>query len=301
MGEIKFQTLKPGSVISLIAPARAVSEEEIEPFEKWVQKCGWKLKIEKHVFGRENQFSGSDAERAADFISAWTDHEVSAVITARGGYGCMRWLDMVPKGVWLQGAGKALIGFSDICTLHFHLNQLGFETIHGPMAFNTFHRNDFTHKNFDALRHLLEGNSAMWNLSENEIHKPADFEGVITGGNLSMIYAALGTPEQPDTNGKILFLEDLDEYLYHIDRMLVSMDRAGLLKNLKALLVGQMLDMKDNAIPFGKNTREIILERTQKYDYPVIFDFPAGHGEENACFKLNAYTKFDGFILYQPH
>jgi muramoyltetrapeptide carboxypeptidase len=222
-------------------------------------------------------------------------------MTARGGYGSMRWLDLVPQEVWMQGAGKAFIGFSDICTLHFLLHEYGFETIHGPMAFNAFHRNDFTHQNFDALRHLLEGNSVMWNLRENEMHRAVEFEGILTGGNLSMIYAALGTPEQPDTDGKILFLEDLDEYVYHIDRMLVSIDRAGLLKNLKGLLVGQMLDMKDNTVPFGKNAREIILERTRKYDYPVIFDFPAGHGEENSCFKLNAYAKFDGFILYQPH
>ena len=301
MGEIKFHKLIPGSVISVIAPARAVSEEEIAPFEKWVQDCGWKLKKEKHVFGRENQFSGTDAQRAADFISAWTDPEVAAVITARGGYGSMRWLELVPEDVWMQGAGKAFIGFSDISTLHFQLHRYGFETIHGPMAFNAFRRHDFTEDNFDKLKWLLEGNALEWDLNENEIYKLAAFDGIMTGGNLSMIFAAMGTPEQPDTKGKILFIEDLDEYLYHVDRMLVSMDRAGMLKDLKALLVGQMLDMKDNAIPFGKDVREIILERTSKYQYPVIFDFTAGHGEENACFKLNAYTKFDGFKLYQPN
>jgi muramoyltetrapeptide carboxypeptidase len=298
MGEIKCNPLSEGDSIALIAPARAVSQEEMEPFLQWAASKKLVVVAGKNLYQRHNQFAGTDLERATDFISAWTNPAVKAVFCARGGYGCMRWLQHVGDGIWSQGAGKILIGYSDITTLHFVLHRYGFETVHGPMAISWKNGNE-TLGPLDALWHCISGEGVQMRLDANEKIHAASFDGILTGGNLSMVYASLGTPEQPDTDGKILFLEDLDEYLYHIDRMMVSLDRAGLLKSLKALLIGDMLQMRDNAIPFGMTVPDIIKEHAGKYGYPIIFDVPVGHSEKNYCLKLNAYTTFDGSILKQ--
>jgi muramoyltetrapeptide carboxypeptidase len=300
MGQIKLPVLQKGDTASLIAPARAVTEAEMAPFLAWAAHHGILIKAGKHLYGRHHQFSGDDAQRAEDFVAAWTDPEVKAVFCARGGYGCMRFLHLIEKEVWAKGAGKILVGYSDITTLHLALNKQGIETLHAPMAINFFEPGQGTEENLLRLAEALFYGRVDMDLSENEKIHAAPFEGELVGGNLSLIYAALGTDEQPDTKGKILFLEDLDEYLYHIDRMMVSLKRAGLLSGLKALLVGGMDKMNDNTVAFGLQAEEIIRHHVEEYGYPVIFGFPAGHGIKNYSFKLSAFTTFDGSILNQP-
>jgi len=299
---MKMPLLIPGNVVALIAPARAVSQEEMLPFKKWVQSKGLVLKEGKHLYGRLNQFSGTDAERAEDFCTEWLDPEVKAVFCARGGYGSMRWTHLVPESVWKQNKPKTLVGFSDITTLHLELNRYGVETLHAMMAHEFAKENEFQTANIESLENALFTGVLKYDLNENpevEIYRGGNMRGDLIGGNLSLLYAALGTPEQPHTQGKILFIEDLDEYLYHIDRMVVSLKRAGIFKGLAGLIVGDMLNMRDNAIPFGANVLKIVLEAVEEYQFPVLFHFPVGHGLKNYALKLNAFTTFDGRFLIQ--
>ncbi len=299
MDRIKLPILKAGDKVAMIAPARWVSHEEMAPFKNWISQLGLVCVEGKHLYGKLHQFSGTDAERAQDFIDAWSNPEIKAVFCARGGYGSMRWTHLVPEEAWKSPNPKAFVGYSDITTLHLELNRRGYETLHAPMPINLFQINEHTQSNFEYLQKTLFEGHVKMDLGNCETLNPAAFEGEIVGGNLSLLYAAMGTPEYPDTNGKILFIEDLDEYLYHIDRMLVSLKRGGVFNHLKALLVGSMHDMKDNATPFGKQVHEMIAEHCAQYGFPVIFDIPAGHGPKNYCMKLNAYTTFDGQYLEQ--
>lgn len=299
MGTVKLPVLQPGDTVSLIAPARAVSVEEMQPFIQWLRDKHLIVKTGKHLFGRQHQFSAADIDRAEDFAMAWTDPDVKAVFCGRGGYGCMRILEFLDDDVLEAGKGKMLAGFSDITTLHLALNKRGIETLHSPLAINFFEPKKGTGDNFIHMEKVMFTGKCGFDLGQADGIRKGRFSGEITGGNLSLIYAALGTPEQPDTNGKILFLEDLDEYLYHVDRMMVSLKRAGLLSNLSALLVGGMDKMNDNMVPFGQDAYEIIAHHTAEYSYPVIFGFPAGHGLENRAFKLGAFTTFDGSMLRQ--
>lgn len=291
--------LKQGDRIALIAPARFVTPADIAPFITWAESHNLTVYPGKHLFGALNQFSGTDAERAADFISAWTNPEIKAIFCARGGYGTMRFLEHVPENLFKQ-AGKVLCGYSDITTLHLALNKAGVQTVHSPMAVN-FQSNSFENReNIRHLEQLLFNGKIELNVSEILSVNLKPFSGNIIGGNLSLVYASLGTPEQPETEGKILFLEDLDEYLYHIDRMIVSLDRAGIFRNLNGLIIGSMSEMKDNTVPFGSTAEKIIAQRVAHYGFPVIFNFPAGHGPKNFAFKLGAFTTFDGYNFKQP-
>lgn len=298
MGMIIPTALKPGDHVALIAPARAVSPDEIMAFENWCLSQHLVLKKGRHLFGRLHQFSGTAEERAADLREAWLDPAVKAVFCARGGYGSVHLLDLLHDLDWLKNP-KWLVGFSDITTLHLHLNNLGLATLHAPMAIHWNASHEHATANISNIERALFNNQVEINLTGANLIKPQPFSGDLCGGNLSLIYAALGTPEQPKTQGKVLFLEDLDEYLYHIDRMMTALKRAGLLHGLSALLIGGMSDMKDNTVPFGYSAAEIILTACRDYDYPVIFDFPAGHTEKNICLKLGAHCTFDGQFFRQ--
>ena len=284
--------LKAGDRVALIAPARAVSREEMQPFRELMQAWGLELVEGKHLYLREGQFSGSDVQRFADLREAWNDASVKAVFCARGGYGSMRFLHLAETELDTRKS-KWLVGFSDISSLQFYLHNKGIPSIHGPMAFNAAATHGQKEENFARLRQALFGETLEYDLSDCEVLNPAPVKAEILGGNLSLLYASLGTPEQLDLRGKVLFIEDLDEYLYHIDRMMQSLKRAGALDGLAGLIVGQMLDMKDNAIPFGRDCRQIIEEVCGDMGYPIVFGFPAGHGEKNYCFKQGCVCTFD--------
>jgi len=291
--------LKPGDHVALIAPARAVSRQEMSAFIQWCKEKNLILHEGQHLYGQHHQFSGTAEERASDLREAWQNPDIKAVFCARGGYGCVQMLELLEDVDWKFGA-KWLIGFSDITTLHLHLNKLGIPTLHGPMAIHWGIQHAYTAENIkrteDAL-FRLKIEIACEN-SNNQLK----FSGKLLGGNLSLIYAALGTPEQPDTDNCVLFLEDLDEYLYHVDRMMVALKRAGLLKNLAGLIVGGMTDMKDNAVPFGKTAEEIIHHHMTGNNIPLIFNFPAGHTPKNTCLFMGAECTFEnGKLTQQPH
>jgi len=248
----------------------------------------------KNIYAIENQFAGSDEQRAKDFQWAINDESIKAIIIARGGYGTIRIIDEIDFNK-LKTNPKWITGYSDVTVLHSHIHQhIGIPTIHATMPIN-FSKNK---EAVETLRKCLFGENVSYSFETHPLNRIDEVKGVLVGGNLSLLYALSGTESDIDTKDKILFLEDLDEYLYHIDRMMLNLKRSGKLANLKALIVGGLTDMKDNAIPFGKTAEEIILDAVKDYDFPVCFNFPAGHVDRNlalyfgkeVCLKIGTTT-----------
>ncbi len=272
--------LKLGDAIGIVAPARKISLEEIEPAKKMFEGWGFKVKLGKHLLGSYNQFSGTDKERAADFQDMINDPEVKAIICARGGYGTMRILDLINLRD-LQRNPKWVVGYSDITVLHSMLNSwFKIETIHGPMPIN-FPTNGLANTTTESLRKTLLGEIPEYNIPTHNFNRYGKAQGEVCGGNLSILYSIAGTDADISTNNKILFIEDLDEYLYHVDRMMMNLKHSGKLSQLAGLVVGNMSRMNDNTIPYGLNALEIIRDAVAEYSYPVCFGFPAGHEPEN--------------------
>lgn len=281
--------LKKGDTIGVAATARKVSFQELQPAINLFEKWGLKVKLGKNLFNIHNQFSGTDNERASDLQQLLDDNEVKAIIGARGGYGTMRIIDKIDFTAFKKNP-KWITGYSDVTALHSHVIQnYKAAVIHGPMAFNVTHNETAS----ESLRKALFGELFDHSFPSHPLNKIGSSEGVLVGGNLSIIYAIVGSKSDINTDGKILFIEDLDEYLYHIDRMMISLKRAGKLDKLKGLVVGGMSDMKDNAIGFGKSVEEIILDAVKEYDYPVCFNFNAGHIEGNNALYLGRKIKLE--------
>lgn len=281
--------LKQGDTICILSTARFVELETIQPFIDWIASLGLQIRLGSTMSLKDNQYAGTDIERAKDFQEAIRNPEIKAIWFARGGYGSIRIFDDIIWDEFIENP-KWLIGFSDITIWHNLVNQFyGIQSIHALMPI-TFQTNTP-----EAIRH-----TAQMILGEQvEIHFPftsknANFKAVsgeIIGGNLSILYSLLGTKTGFNTSGKVLYIEDIDEYLYHIDRIMISLKKAGKLFGLKALLVGEFFDIKDNSIPFGKTYQEIILEHCSEYGYPIIFDFPAGHIDDNQPIRLGAQVE----------
>jgi len=287
MDLIQPEFLKKGDKIGIVACARKISKEELQPaiaiFESW----GLQVVLGKHVFNANHQFSGTDEERAADLQSMLDDSTIKAVISARGGYGTVRIIDKIDFTTFKKSP-KWIIGYSDITVLHSHIHNLGFQTLHATMPINFEVDANAT----DSLRKTLFGEKIEYHVDAHPLNRKGKAEGVIVGGNLSLVYALSGSVSDIDTKGKILFIEDLDEYLYHIDRMMMNLKRSGKLSGLAGLIVGGMTDMKDNTIPFGKTAEEIIVDAVKEYTYPVCFNFPAGHINNNMAIKFGNKVNF---------
>lgn len=275
--------LKQGDTIAIIATARKISKEEIEPAVGFLKSKGLKVILGKNLFEIENQFAGTDEQRAEDLQWALNHQDVKAIIIARGGYGTVRLLEHIDFTEF-KNHPKWLVGYSDVTALHSAIHQLGIATIHATMPLNFFKHAEATQSLIDNLF----GNTTKIDIDVNIFNKPGAATGLLVGGNLSLLYALSGTTYDIDTTNKILFIEDLDEYLYHIDRMMMQLKLSGKLKNLKGLIVGGMTDMKDNLIPFGKTAEEIILDAVKDYVFPACFDFPAGHVDRNLALQFGA-------------
>lgn len=277
--------LKPGDTIGIVATARKLTWEELEPTVGVLTGTGFTVRTGQRMFGAENQFSGSDDDRAADMQRMLDDPDINAILCARGGYGTVRIIDKLDFSEFVNHP-KWLCGFSDITVLHAHINQnFGVATLHSSMPLSMKDLPE-DHVQVTTLINSLKGELPSYEFPLHSLNRNGEMEGEIVGGNLSVLYSILGSKSDIDTDGKILFLEDLDEYLYHIDRMMMNIKRNGKLANLKGLIVGGMSDMNDNTIPFGKSAVEIIREAVEKYDYPVCFNFPAGHIDDNRALIL---------------
>src|SRR6478735_6643317 len=273
-----MKNLQPGDKIAIISTARKVSFAEMEPAIAILNSWGLEVILGQTIGAEHHQFAGSDDLRRTDLQHMLNNPEIKAVLCARGGYGTARLLDDLDFSQFRQNP-KWLIGFSDVTALHAHLYTLGFESLHAIMPI-LFAR-EGSENAIESLRRILFGEPISYSVEPHAFNRLGTGEGGLVGGNLSILHTIIGTRSDFDYSGKILFLEDLDEYLYHVDRMLVHLDRCGKLKNLAGLIIGQMSDMKDNLIPFGQTAYEIIREHTARYQYPVCFGFPVGHEPQN--------------------
>lgn len=274
-------SLNKGDTILIIGTARARTKEQIAPSIAILKSWGLKVIEGKNLYKQEHQFAGTDKERTYDLQWAINHPTAKAVLIAGGGYGTIRIIDLVNFDN-LKKHPKWFIGYSDATVLHARLLKLKYACIHGTMAFQ-FTKNQIA---TNSIKELLFYQTSKYDIAVNKLNKTGKAIGEIVGGNLSLIYALSGSKDDLVTKNKILFIEDLDEQLYHIDRMMMQLKRSGKLTHLKGLIVGGMSDMKDNTVPFGKTAEEIIFDAVKEYKYPVCFGFPAGHIENNQAIFL---------------
>ena len=282
--------LKKGDKIAIVSPARRITFEEVFPAMKLFQKWDFEVVLGTHVFGNHHQFSGTDEQRLQDFQQMLDDPSIRAIIAARGGYGTVRIIDKLDFSRFSQHP-KWIIGYSDVTVLHSHIHRnFGIQTLHATMPLN-IEESDTQNVSIESLYKSLTGGKLFYTKHITFHDRTGLTEGLLVGGNLSILNSLMESPSDIVTEGKILLLEDVDEYLYHVDRMMINLKRAGKLKHLKGLIVGGMTDMKDNEVPFGKNAEEIIVDAVSEYDYPVCFDFPAGHSHRNVALYLGRKAK----------
>jgi muramoyltetrapeptide carboxypeptidase len=275
--------LKTGDTIGIVASARKISEKELLPAMKVFENWGLKVRYGKSLFKQAHQFSGTDKERTADFQTMLDDPEIRAVICARGGYGSVRILDRLDFSKFIKHP-KWIAGFSDITAIHAHIQRnFKVQTLHCMMPVNIVRGKKMAARAeaLESMRKALFGEPVSYKIAAHAFNHLGKTEGILTGGNLSVLYSLSGSVSDLDAGNKILFLEDLDEYLYHIDRMMVNLDRAGKLSGIKGLIIGGMTEMKDNKVPFGMTAEEIIAGFAAKYKCPACFGFPSGHIDDN--------------------
>ncbi len=271
--------LQKGDSIAIIACARKISLEELNPTVLELKSWGLNVVFSPNLFEVENQFAGTDKSRAEDLQWAINEPNLKAVIVARGGYGTSRIIDSVDFSM-LEKYPKWFIGFSDITVLLSHLFLNNFASIHGPVALLL--AKEGQEENARLLKSLLlKGKYPTITSEPHKLNKFGIASGQIIGGNLSILHSIIATDSDLDYNDKILFIEDLDEYFYHIDRIMVHLERTGKFKKLAGLIVGHMSDMKDNTIPFGYDAYEIIHQHTSNYFFPISFGMPVGHQNTN--------------------
>ena len=275
MKQIPF--LHQGSKIGIVAPARKVTPEEMQYAINWLEEQGFEPVYDDRLFAEHHIFAGDDDFRAAVLQEYLDNEEIEAIWLARGGYGSIRIIDKLDFTRFLQHP-KWVMGFSDTSVIHGKLNRLGVPSLHAAMPFY------FANKTPEAKQSLfdaLTGKALHYEIEPQPENRNGEMEGEIVGGNLSVLYGMIGSDTFPELDGKILFIEEVDEYIYHIDRMMHALKRAGKLARLKGLIVGGLTQIHDNSHPFGMTAEEVIAEAVTEYDYPVCFGFPAGHFDDN--------------------
>lgn len=274
----KPTNLKKGDKIAIVTTARKTTKKELHAGIALAESWGLEVVIGKSIGAEDNQFGGDDTLRAKDFQNQLDHPEIKAIWCARGGYGTIRMIDKLDFSKF-QKNPKWIIGYSDVTVLHSHLHNLGIQSLHAQMPVDIENKSQAAQ---ESIRKVLFGEAYSIVFSTNHrLNREGTAEGILVGGNLSMLYSMCGSPTSIDTKDKILFIEDLDEYLYHVDRMMQNLKRNGYFDSIKALLVGGMTEMNDNAIPFGYTAPEIISQYIKDKNIPVVFDFPAGHIKNN--------------------
>lgn len=281
--------LQKKDTVAIVATARKITFEEIKPAIDLLESWGLNVIVGNTIGIENHQFAGTDAQRIADFQAMLNNQEVKAVWCARGGYGTVRIIDELNFSAFLNNP-KWVIGYSDVTVLHSHLNNLGVQSLHATMPINV---GENTETALASLKNSLFGKKIAYKISSSPFNKCGNSKGVLVGGNLSMLYSLLGSKTNLNTTDKILFMEDLDEYLYHVDRMLINLKRNNFFANIKGLIVGGMTEMNDNTIPFGKKAEEIIVDVLSEYKFPIAFNFPAGHIKDNRTLILGKEVKFE--------
>jgi muramoyltetrapeptide carboxypeptidase len=274
--------LKRGDTVGITATARKIDLESLLPAIELLKSWGLQVVIGKTIGQEENQLAGSDLLRANDFQELLDNPNIKAIWGAKGGYGTVRIIDKIDFTNFKKQP-KWVIGFSDMTILHSHINNLGIGTLHGMMALSS---KSATIEAKESLRKALFGETLEYRVPCHSFNRFGKAEGELVGGNLSVLFSVMGSKSEIDYRGKILFIEDLDEYLYHIDRMMMNLKRNGYFDGLKGLIIGGMTSMNDNDIPWGKDALEIIQDVTKGFSFPVVYNFPAGHLKDNRALIL---------------
>jgi len=271
--------LQAGQRVALVSPARKISAAELAPAIITLENWGLEVVLGESIAGDHHQFAGDDDLRHRDFQRQLDDPTIRAILCARGGYGTARIVDGLDLTRFAT-APKWVAGFSDVTVLNSHLLAQGYASIHGVMPV-LFHQPG-GEQALETLRRALFGEPFQpIEVAPHPLNRPGTAVGELVGGNLSLLQTITGTASQASFVGRILFLEDLDEYLYHIDRMLLHLHRSGQLAGLAGLVVGHFSAMRDNTIPFGSTALEIIDRYARMYDFPVGYGFPVGHEADN--------------------
>ena len=274
---MKLNNLKAGSKIAIAAPARKMSLEQMRFAIDWLIKKGFTPIYDNRLFAEHYIFAGDDDFRAAVLQEYLDNENIEAIWLSKGGYGSIRIIDKLDFTKFMQHP-KWIIGFSDTTVFHGKLSRLGCPSLHASMPF-CFEKKTLEAK--QSLYDVLTGKPLHYEFPVHSLNRLGEMEGEIVGGNLSVLYGMIGSNSFPEMDGKILFIEEVDEYIYHIDRMMHGLKRAGKLEHLKGLIVGGLTQIHDNPEPFGMSVEEVIAEAVSAYDYPVCFGFPAGHFDDN--------------------
>jgi muramoyltetrapeptide carboxypeptidase len=300
---IQPEPLRSGDTISILAPSGVLNNfdnkitKAINIFRSW----GLNVVLGNHIYDKNGHFAGTDKNREKDFQKALDNKNIKAIWCARGGYGAVRIIDKLKFDNYLKNP-KWIIGFSDITVIHNKLNFLNSESIHAMMitGFEDIGQNN---DSLSKLKNVLFGDSLSYSIASNKNNKTGKSEGIIVGGNLTLIQSTIGSKTELKMKDKILFIEEIGEYAYHIDRMLYSLKRAGYFENCKGLIVGQISDLKKNTTDFGRSINELILDVLDEYNFPILFDFPAGHEKTNFPIILGRkvildVSKSDGKVIF---
>ncbi len=323
----KLRTLQKGDKVRILCTARSAQKSDLINAEEFLESIGLKVDYGDTIGKVHHQFGGTATERFDDFLNAWNDPEVAAIWIARGGYGSVQILEGLDFALMavasaplshlkndtkmrslcistqhkdssaVKGKGslsgvevKPVIGYSDVTLIHNKMQKAGLPSIHAFMPLEVGSRSAFAKA---SLEKALFNEKITVEIENSRALTPQTINGKLYGGNLSILYSMLGSEDLPDFTEGILFIEEIDEYLYHIERMMYSLKRAGKFNGLKALLVGGMTDMNDHQVPFGKSAHEIIQDLTADFDFPVIFNFPAGHVENNVTLKMGVELEIE--------
>ena len=274
--------LQKGDTVAIVSTARKHLTDNLKPTLDLLHSWGLEVVIGKTIGLEKNQLAGTDAQRAEDFQTQLDNPNIKAIWCVRGGYGTVRIIDLLDFTKFKQSP-KWIVGFSDVTVLHNHLNTMGYKTIHGIMPISV---PKATKEAVETLHQALLGQKLSYQLLPHSMNRFGKATGELVGGNLSILYSLFGSKSAINCDDKILFIEDLDEYLYHIDRMMMNLRRNGCLESIKGILVGAMTSMNDNDIPWGKNALEIIDDVSKKYNIPIVYNFPAGHIHDNRALIL---------------
>lgn len=273
----KIACLKQGDRVALAATARFVTPAEMAPAVAVLESWGLRVEQPEGLYAADGQLAGTDAHRAALMQRLLDDPDIKAIFCVRGGYGTVRIIDRLDFTAFARQP-KWIVGYSDVTVLHSHIHsQLGLPTLHGTMPINFPPPAEAAVPSLESLKEWLFECRCRMEFEAGELSREGEAEGVAVGGNLSILYSLCGSVSQVDTRGKILIIEDLDEYLYHIDRMMQNLRRCGMLEGLAGLVVGGLTEMHDNTVPFGRTAEEIVAEAVADYGYPVAFGAPVGH------------------------
>ncbi|MGH2666556.1 S66 peptidase family protein [Flavobacterium sp.] len=283
-------SLKKGDTVAIVSTARKNIDDNLKPAIELLKSWSLEVKIGSTIGLDLNQLAGTDEQRAKDFQDQMDNPNIKAIWCVRGGYGTVRMIDLLDFTKFKQSP-KWIVGFSDVTVLHSHLNTMGYKSIHGIMPISV---GKASVQAKESLKIALLGNERLeYELDPHVMNKFGKASGELVGGNLSILYSLFGSPSAIDCHDKILFLEDLDEYLYHIDRMMMNLMRNGCLESIKGIILGSMTKMKDNDIPWGKDALQIVEDVTKKYNIPIIYNFPAGHIQDNRALIFGSQVTID--------